>query len=170
MRWSDIVNPTVVRIALVFVLGFAIFDLILLGSIRAEWFVALMEATARVAASLMNATGLEASVLRNDITLSTRILRIDPDCTGLLIVGMYSALLVAYPVAWRTRMIGLAVGIPAILGANLFRLVAVGHASELLADEPFAFVHDYLFKVFMVAVVIALWAGWLAYARHQARR
>ena len=59
---------------------------------------------------------------------------------------------------------GLAVGLPIIALANLLRLVAAAYASEHLNAATFTFTHDYLFKVGMILVVVALWASWLQMA------
>jgi len=153
-----------------FVVLFAIFDVVLLSTTGTRAFYEVRLGTAAVADTLIGATGINTSLSGTQINLSSRVLQIDPDCTGLLLIAMYAALVIAYPAPAKVKGVGLLVGAPALLLANLGRLVGVAVASELLPDEAFAFTHDYLFKVLMVAVIIALWAWWLTYAQRHARR
>jgi len=128
----------------------------------------LMNGTAQVAAVLVRGVGIPVTVVGNQMALASRILQIDVDCTALAIAAVYVALVVAYPLAVRTKMLALVVGIPVIAVTNLLRLVAVAVASEHLSPALFSFVHDYLFKVVMVLVVVGLWAAWLEIARSHA--
>jgi exosortase/archaeosortase family protein len=78
-------------------------------------------------------------------------------------MALYVALVVAHPMSSRMRLIGLAVGLPAIALGNLLRLLGVAFASEHLSQPAFAFAHDFVFKVVMVLFIVALW-GWLLLA------
>ena len=40
--------------------------------------------------------------------------------------------------------------------------------SAPLSDKAFIFVHDYLFKVLMIGVIIVLWALYLVFAKRNA--
>jgi exosortase/archaeosortase family protein len=142
----------------------------------ALWYVALkgyLDPVHRITANLTgvcsNLTGVPASVAGNDIRLATRILRIDLDCTGIALMLIYVALVFAYPLSVKRKLVGLAVGLPVIAGANLVRLTAVAQLSGRLGDREFLFVHDYLFKVLMMAVVIVLWGVYLTSAKRHAR-
>jgi archaeosortase B (VPXXXP-CTERM-specific) len=125
-------------------------------------------ATARVSATLMSATGVHAVLSGTLIRIPNRILAIDLACTGITIVALYCALILAYPVRWSYRLLGIAIGVPAILLANLVRIVAAAHVSAT-APSAFTFVHVYLFQVGMVLVVAFIWAGWLSLGRRYAR-
>ena len=121
-------------------------------------------ATAGAASALMNLTGVVAGRVGTLITIPGRQLEIGPDCTGLTIAAMLVSLVVAYPVKKSSKAIGALVGVIAILFANLVRLVAVAHIAGV-PDAIFYAAHDFLFQVGMVAVAIAIWAGWLSFAR-----
>ncbi|MEI7814218.1 MAG: archaeosortase/exosortase family protein [Coriobacteriia bacterium] len=125
----------------------------------------LMELNARITASLSSVIGIPVTLNGIQITTSRNILEIDPDCTAIQLMALYSALILAYPIPWKTRGIGLAVGIPAIAVVNIARLLGVVVASVTLSPQAFLFVHDYLFKVAMMLVVFGLWGWWLLYAR-----
>jgi exosortase/archaeosortase family protein len=121
-------------------------------------------ATAGAATTLMNLTGVVATRVDTIINVPGRQLVIGPDCTGLTIIAMLTALVVAYPVKPSSRAIGVMAGVLAVLVANLVRLVAVAHLASA-SDLVFNAAHDFLFQIGMVAVAIAIWAAWLSFAR-----
>jgi len=156
-------------VTLTFVLVFALFESLIWAAAmsgRLDW---LMELTARAAAVLIHGVGIPATLLGNQILLTSRILQIDLDCTALPIAALYSALVIAYPLPIRMRLLALGVGLPVIAVANLLRLLGVAFASEYLSPDVFIFAHEYLFKIVMVFVVVALWAVWLQIARGHAQ-
>lgn len=159
-------------------LGIALRFFVLFAVLQAAiWWLAargylerLLDVTTVVAGGCVAATGLAPQVSGNRIALTTRILQIDLDCTGISLAAVFAALVLAYPLRWQTKVIGLVAGLPLLAAANLARLTAVAHLSERLGEEAFGFVHDYLFMVAMVAVVVGLWAAYLALARRYAAR
>jgi exosortase/archaeosortase family protein len=81
---------------------------------------------------------------------------------------VYLALIFAYPVSTRMRILAIVIGVPFLMVANIARIVAVAVASELLTGRSFYMVHDYLFELAMVFVVMMMWAVWLSLARNNA--
>ena len=128
----------------------------------------LLGATATVLGACSRATGLSATTVGTDVYLATRTLRIDLGCTALPLMIVYTALVLAYPLPWRRKAIGLLVGLPVLAIANLVRLVAVAQLSGRLGQGAFLFVHDYMFQIGMVGVVIALWGAYLWQAGRRA--
>ena len=142
----------------------------------AVWFLAyhgyldpLLDLTARITGACSNITGVPATVAGNEVSLATRLLRIDLDCTGISLMLVYMSLVLAYPMSIRRKLIWLAIGFPVLAVANMLRLIAVAQLSGPLDDRVFFFMHDYLFKIFMFAVVLALWAAYLLSAKRHAR-
>jgi len=161
-------DASLVKVAVLFFLLFAAFQTVAwMLSYRGILDPAL-EATAEMAGVCSSLTGIPATVSGNEIFLTSRILRIDLDCTGLSIAMVYSALVLAYPLSFKRKMIGLGIGLPALFLVNMARLTAVAQLSGRLGDDLFLFVHDYLFKIGMVAAVIGLWGLYLASARRHA--
>lgn len=124
--------------------------------------------TAQASTALITLTGETATLSGTLIRLPNRTLAIDFACTGLMIAAMYCALVLAYPIKPHYRLLGVAIGVPTLLVANLIRIVTVAHVS-VSAPGAFAFVHDYLFQVGMVLVAAVLWAAWLSLGRRYAR-
>ena len=162
-------DAALVRLAGKFLLWCALmFAMIVWAAARTPLLVGLQTATAAAAATLMNATGVAATRTDLAIGLPGRELFIGPDCTGLTIAALLSAMVLAYPVKLSSKAVGIAAGVGAILLANLVRLVAIAHMYGA-SDEIFNLAHDFLFQVGMVAVAIAVWTAWLSFARTRER-
>lgn len=169
MRIPRVRRDSLVTVAAIFMLVFLVFEAAIWAAAvtgRLDW---LMYSTTQVASLLIGWVGIPAPLLGNQIFLASRTLRIDLDCTALPIAALYSALVIAYPLSIRSRLLALAVGLPVIAVANLLRLLGVAVASEYMTPDVFIFAHEYLFKIVMVLVVVALWAVWLQMARGNAK-
>ncbi len=129
------------------------------------WITSGIAATAGAGARLF---GIPATVAGNTILLPSRSLLVEPQCTAATLAVVYTALVVAYPVSWKKRLIALAIGLPLLQVANILRLIGVAYASQLLAGDAFYIVHDYLFEFGMMLVVFVMWAVWLSNARTSA--
>ena len=149
------------RIALFFVLIYAVLQSILWAVGYFGYLDPVMAGTASVTGVCSSLTGVPATVSGNQIFLATRTLRIDPDCTAIAPILIFVALVLAHPASPRHKLIGVLVGVPALLLVNLARLIAVAQLSAPLADKAFFFVHDYLFKIAMVVAVMAAWGIYL---------
>lgn len=88
-------------------------------------------------------------------------LQIDFACTAITIMALYVSLILAYRAPWKLRLLGIGVGLPVIVVANLARIVATAFTAEYAPNLMHTF-HDYLFQVSMVVVAVALWAWWFS--------
>jgi len=161
-------RSSLATIAVIFVLAFAVLQgaiMLLVTAGRLYW---LLEVTASVLSRLIGAAGISVTLSGIQLVMTNHILQIDLDCTGITIAALYVALIVAYPLSARTRLLAVLAGLPAIAIANMLRLFGVALASEYLGAAAFTFAHDYLFKVVMMLVVVGLWAVWLQIARTHA--
>jgi len=118
--------------------------------------VGVVRETAQLTHALFALTGVPATLVGNRLYLDTVVLTINEDCSGLFVLAGYAALVVSYPSGVRSMARALGLGIPALIAANLSRLLVVGQVS---ARAPWAFdmVHDVLFRVVMVLVALLLW-------------
>lgn len=78
-------------------------------------------------------------------------------CLGGLLFWVYVALVMAESgITRRQRLVGLAVGLVALLAFNLFRIAASVYLEWLTGDS----IHDY-FYFFNMVFVLLVWAGWV---------
>jgi exosortase/archaeosortase family protein len=156
-------------VALLFALIFAVFEAVIWVTALLGRLYPLMSGTAALSAALIGLVHIPVTLSGIQLTIPSRVLEIDVDCTAIQLAALYSALVIAYPVPPKTRLLGIAVGLPTIFVANLARLLAVAVISEHASENTFAFAHDFLFKVVMMLVIIGLWGWWLQMARQRAR-
>jgi exosortase/archaeosortase family protein len=163
--WQD---RTLVGLLVRFAIYFAALDaLVVVLFARTPLGQSLCAATAASAASLIQLSGVPATLSGITVQLPNRVLGIGSDCTAIYVVTLFSALLLAYPVRWSVRLLGITLGTLAIVAANFLRLVLVAHIS-VFAPAYFGFAHDFLFQVGMVLVALAAWVAWLSFARAHA--
>ena len=117
--------------------------------------------TADGSAFLTRAAGIPVAQEGILLHLPSITLQIDFACTAITIMALYVSLILAYRAPWKMRLLGIGVGLPAIVVANLARIVATAFTAEYAPNLMHTF-HDYLFQVSMVVVAVALWAWWFS--------
>lgn len=85
---------------------------------------------------------------------------INHECTGIFVLVIYTAFLLAYPASWLQRLAGIAVGVVVLQAVNVARLVAL----TLIASrwpELFDYFHEYIWQGIFVAMLALLVATWI---------
>ncbi|MCP4200719.1 MAG: exosortase H [bacterium] len=83
-------------------------------------------------------------------------------CTGFLPVLCLTVGVLAFPAPIRRKLVGLAIGIPLLLGFNLVRLV---HLFQIGVTRPdlFDLAHTYLWEAATILSVAVVWLGYVAW-------
>lgn len=133
---------------------------------RLSGFVAWsMVAVAREVAYFLKLLGYKFVLTGSTITFYTahggESLVVIPECTGLYTTIIYLAIIGAYPARMREKLVGLAIGVPAIHALNLARMVFI---SLVLYHTPhlFNFFHGYLWQVGFVIFMLLLVIVWMS--------
>lgn len=125
--------------------------------------------TVRPAAALLQAGWPELAVQARGSRLHSAAgsLNVLNGCEGtdvafLMVVGMLIA-----PIAWRWRLVGMAVGLPLVFALNQLRVLALFHAFRL---DPgwFEALHGLVAPLVLVAALLAffmVWLGWFGPTR-----
>jgi len=129
--------------------------------------VPVNQATARAAASALSAMGADCGA-KEDLVVcgSFSSVRIIFECTGVFPVGIFLAAVVAFPVAWGWRVLGVGLGVPAILAVNLGRVMSLLWLSDRF-PRAVEWTHVVLWQTLMIVFVVAAWLLW---ARTAVRR
>ncbi len=124
--------------------------------------------TAQITLALVHWAGMEA-------TRATTVLshpggfayEIYYRCTGFLPMALLTVSILASPGPLRRKCVGLAVGVPILIGLNLARLV---HLFYLGVYKPAAVnvAHAVLWEGFLILAIFGLWLGWTKWAHSQA--
>ncbi|MBI1852387.1 MAG: exosortase H [Planctomycetes bacterium] len=119
-----------------------------------------MSATAASAACVLEVLG--EAVVRNGLTLvpsSGSAITIAHGCDVTYEWILFVAAIVAFPASWRSRGLGLLVGLPAIFLLNLVRVVTLFYLASR-ESSAFEFIHVYVWQTFFIAFVFGVWALW----------
>jgi len=85
-----------------------------------------------------------------------------PDCGALPSMSIFVAAMVAFPAAWRKKLIGIALGLPALYAVNIIRLVCLGIVGAYTDGGPaFDFAHHYVWQGIYIVFVVAIWMLWV---------
>ena len=77
-------------------------------------------------------------------------------------MAIFASAVLAFSTTWRKRLLGLALGLPAIYAFNLLRigmLMFVGGHSRAI----FSFAHLYFWQATLVLGITALWLLWVRF-------
>ena len=82
-------------------------------------------------------------------------------CNGLEVTAIFLATVLAFPVSWRYRLLGLAIGYPAVFVINIVRIVVlflIGMRAPQLFDDA----HYYYAQGFVILATVAVWLLWIS--------
>jgi exosortase/archaeosortase family protein len=124
---------------------------------------------ARGAVFFLNLLGAGAVLSESTITYGSRSFRIVPECTGVEVIGLFVAAVLAFPARWKSRVRGLALGIPALAALNGIRVLTLVYAGAR-SPKALDYGHLYVWPVIVLGVTVALWLSWArSAARHEDR-
>lgn len=112
-------------------------------------------------------TGGAASFFSGEVQYYNKIIiyngfsvEIIDECTGLLEIIIYLSAVLAFSTTIKKKLIGIAIGIPAIFIFNIIRifvLLFIGANSKTLFD----FMHLYFWQATLILMIGSIWVGWL---------
>ena len=82
-------------------------------------------------------------------------LSVVPDCSGLDVMSLCVAAILSYPVAWRRRLVGAALGVTLLFTLNILRISTLATASQ---TPVFQTLHVYVWPTLLIAATL----GWIA--------
>lgn len=126
-----------------------------------EYLEPLQTAIASGAALGARLLGDEASASGAFITVHDyQAIFINHECTGIFVLVIYAAFLLAYPASWLQRLVGIAVGVTVLEVVNVARLSIL---TMIAARWPqlFDYFHEYIWQGIFVAMLALLVASWI---------
>lgn len=120
----------------------------------------LMEGTAMISGAILSL--FSDSVHYSGVYVSYKGFSVEiiDECTGLFEMLIYLAAVLSFSTTIRKKLLGIAMGLPAIFVFNLVRItiLLVAGASSM---ELFNFMHLYLWQVTLIIMISTIWIGWL---------
>lgn len=117
-------------------------------------------------AAVARVSGLTLDLIGQDVTLQGTVIRsprfavnIQNGCNGVETMLIFLAAVLAFPAAWRWRLIGLALGVVAIQAVNLVRVVALFLTGAYFPDL-FDTSHTVIWQTLVILSGVGLWVLW----------
>jgi exosortase H (IPTLxxWG-CTERM-specific) len=117
-------------------------------------------------AGVARVSGVTLQLLGQDVTREGTVLRsprfavnIENGCNGIETMLIFMAAVLAFPASWRSRLAGLGIGLVAIQGVNLVRVVALfltGAYFPALFDAS----HTVIWQTLVILSGVLLWLLW----------
>ncbi len=115
--------------------------------------------TARVAAGILALGGFEGRADGTLIHSSMCNFEIIGECTGYYPAAILLAAIVAYPCSWKTRLLGIAFGVPAILLINQVRVVSLCWIYDA-HRAIFEIAHVLVWQSLILFFTVLIWIIW----------
>jgi exosortase H (IPTLxxWG-CTERM-specific) len=150
-----------------FFLGFLIVQAVLFGAELTpwaqQWFVVPWTNTlAAISADIVKlfdsqvlADGKILQSLRSGFAVS-----IEAGCNGVEATIVLVAAMLAFPAAWERKLAGLAIGIVAVQGLNVIRVISLFYLGQWRQDA-FEFAHQYVWQALIMLDVLVIWLLWV---------
>jgi exosortase/archaeosortase family protein len=153
----------IVRFIGVFLTGFMAFQLVYY-----EWvvpsapFEAYLAGSARVAAGILRGIGMDAVAIGS--TLAGRFdMSISVGCDGVQVMAILVIAVLAFPVSWRTKLVGVGSGIGVLLVLNTLRIVTLYCAGATM-PKYFQLLHVHVWPTVLIVLAFAMWFSWAIWA------
>ena len=123
--------------------------------------------TARLTGMLLTLSGLQPVLQDNMLRYGASIWLVDTECTAINLITVFGAFILAYPASIKEKSLGIILGLPFIVVANILRLVAMIWVAALM---PFLtkYFHDYIWQVVFLIMISFMWLYWIDRFVHHA--
>ena len=85
---------------------------------------------------------------------------IEAGCNGVEATIVLIAAILAFPAPWRRKLVGLAVGIVAVQGLNIIRVISLFYLGQWNFNA-FEFAHLYVWQALIMLDVLVVWLLWV---------
>src|SRR5947207_11834207 len=85
---------------------------------------------------------------------------IEAGCNGVEATIVLVAAILAFPAPWKRKFLGLSIGIAAVQGLNIIRVISLFYLGQWSLDA-FDFAHQYLWQALIMLDVLIVWLLWV---------
>ena len=150
-----------------FFLGFLVLQALLFGLELTPWVqhwlvVPWTDTIAAISAGLVKVFDPDV-IAEGNVLQSARngfAVAIEAGCNGVEASIVLVAAMLAFPASWPRKFIGLAVGILAVQGLNIIRVISLFYLGQWSLDV-FDFAHQYVWQALIMLDVLIVWLLWV---------
>ncbi|MBI2902272.1 MAG: archaeosortase/exosortase family protein [Candidatus Methylomirabilis oxyfera] len=153
-----------------FCLLFSIFTLLaflLLYALHRPFVVPFTQLIARATYETLRAAGVQVWVAGASVGIPGFAVEIKNNCNAVYEIGLFAAAVFAFPAPAQQRLTGFLLGAAVLYLVNLIRVLSL-LALGRYWPGGFQAAHLYVWQAIFLAVVAALWLGWVARVRRVA--
>jgi exosortase H (IPTLxxWG-CTERM-specific) len=128
-----------------------------------RWFVEPWTmALAQISTSLVTLfdSGVRATGKVIESTTNGFAVSIEAGCNGVEATIVLIAAMLAFPAPWRHRLFGMAIGIVAVQGLNIVRVISLFYLGQWNRDV-FEWAHLYVWQALIMLDVLIVWLVWV---------
>ena len=85
---------------------------------------------------------------------------IEAGCNGVEATIVLVAAMLAFPATWKRKLFGLALGVTAVQGLNVVRVISLFYLGQWNQDA-FEFAHQYVWQALIMLDVLIVWLLWV---------
>jgi exosortase H (IPTLxxWG-CTERM-specific) len=85
---------------------------------------------------------------------------IEAGCNGVEATIVLIAAMLSFPAPWKRRLLGLAIGVVAVQGLNVIRVISLFYLGQWSFDA-FDFAHRYVWQALIMLDVLIVWLLWV---------
>ena len=162
---SRLDQPAVRFIAVFFLLVIGLNFLIGLAWVDRNAVLPYTEGITALSASALELMGYQIDQQGTIMRSSNFAVDIRRGCDGVVATILLISACLAYPAAWRQRLLGTVMGYGLIFLLNLIRILVLFALGEGGAMDLFSFVHTYVAQFAVIALTMVFWISWAARQR-----
>lgn len=122
--------------------------------------LAFMSGTAWVVGHVLKLFGQEVVVQGRFLTGPGFGVEVIEECTGAYEVLIFWAAVIAYPVRWRAKLIGVIGGLIVLPAINVVRMVVLFYVGTYKPDW-FDLMHTYFWQATLILMITVVWILWI---------
>jgi exosortase H (IPTLxxWG-CTERM-specific) len=158
-------NHAILRFGLTFGILMALYYVVaLLPWTDTTLFPAYLKENAKISNTILHWFGQASAVTGSTIRSPQFAITIKRGCDALEPSWLFCAAVLAFPAPWRRRLIGMVVGVLAILTLNLVRIVSL-YFFGIHLPGSFETMHLEIWPVVFILAALLLWLGWISWSR-----
>jgi archaeosortase B (VPXXXP-CTERM-specific) len=129
----------------------------------------LMAVTADITGLFLKLSGLAVRISGRVVSLPNFSVEVVGECTGLYEMLIFLAAMIAYPSAWKKKLLGVVLGIPFLYLVNIVRMIFITVVGNW-SPKTFNFLHLYFWQVAMILIIVSAWVLWIEYVVYYERK
>jgi exosortase/archaeosortase family protein len=125
--------------------------------------------TAQTATKVIQFFGLPAMQSNANIYLKNTVLVVNPECTAIFIMIIFSCLVAFYQTSLKSKIIGILAGLPIIFAVNLIRFVIMA-LLDRYRPVYLAYFPTSLWQAALIVMAVFMWMAWtISVAKHETK-